>query len=83
MELGIVVFNGWQDKEIFGFVKFGFGEFFWVEYGVIVKNFVGMFLGCWDGYLEFSGGVNVIQGIVLVECYVYVFVIYKDGFILD
>lgn len=82
-ELGIVASNGWQDKETFGPVKLGPGESFRVEYGVTVKNFVGMFLGCRDGYLEPSGGANVIQGTAPAERYAYALVIHKDGSISD
>ena len=82
-ELGIVASNGWQDKETFGPVKLGPGESFRVEYGVTLKNFVGMFLGCRDGYLQPSGGAGVIQGTAPAERYAYALVIHKDGSISD
>ena len=61
-DIGLKMTNGWRDKETFGPVKLKPGESFRVEYGVIEKDFISMFVGCNDDRLENIPGANVIRG---------------------
>ncbi|MDK8469242.1 hypothetical protein [Corynebacterium accolens] len=82
-DIGLKLANGWRDKETFGPVKLKPGESFRVEYGVVEKDFISMFVGCNDDRLENIPGANVIRGKGPAERYAFAYIIKADGSVSD
>jgi len=82
-DIGLKMANGWRDKETFGPVKLKPGESFRVEYGVVEKDFISMFVGCNDDRLENIPGANVIRGKAPAERYAFAYIIKADGSVSD
>ncbi|MGV0327906.1 hypothetical protein ACUY3D_01830 [Corynebacterium guaraldiae] len=82
-DIGLKLSNGWQEKETFGPVTLKPGESFRVEYGVVEKDFISMFVGCNDDRLENTPGANVIRGKGPAERYAFAYIIKADGSISD
>ena len=82
-DIGLKLSNGWVEGETVGPVKLKPGESIRVEYGVLEKDFVSMFVTCSDGVLQNSNGANVIRGTGPAERYAFVYLIHADGSISD
>ena len=82
-DIGLKLSNGWQEKETFGPITLKPGESFRVEYGVVEKDFISMFVGCNDDRLENMPGANVIRGKGPAERYAFAYIIKADGSISD
>lgn len=82
-DIGLKMTNGWRDTETFGPVKLAPGESFRVEYGVIEKDFISMFVSCNDGRLENTPGANVVRGTGPAERYAFAYIIRADGTVSD
>ena len=48
--------NGWIEGETFGPIELGPGESFRVDYGVLEKDFISMFVTCDNGVLQTNCG---------------------------
>ncbi|WP_371325881.1 hypothetical protein [Corynebacterium sp. HMSC069E04] len=82
-DIGLKLSNGWQEKETFGPITLKPGESFRVEYGVVEKDFISMFVGCNDDRLENMPGANVIRGKGPAERYAFAYIIKADGSVSD
>lgn len=82
-DIGLKMSNGWVEGETVGPVKLKPGESIRVEYGVLEKDFVSMFVTCRDGVLQNSNGANVIRGTGPAGRYAFVYLIHADGSISD
>ena len=78
-DIGLKESNGWIEGETFGPIKLGPGESFRVDYGVLEKDFISMFITCDDGVLQNAPGANVIRGTGPAERYAFAYIIKADG----
>lgn len=78
-DIGLKESNGWIEGETFGPIKLGPGESFRVDYGVLEKDFISMFITCDDGVLQNAPGANVIRGTGPAERYAFAYLIKADG----
>ena len=78
-DIGLKESNGWIEGETFGPIKLGPGESFRVDYGVLEKDFISMFIACDDGVLQNAPGANVIRGTGPAERYAFAYIIKADG----
>ena len=78
-DIGLKESNGWIEGETFGPIKLGPGESFRVDYGVLEKDFISMFVTCDDGVLRNAPGANVIRGTGPAERYAFAYIIKADG----
>ncbi|WKK62132.1 hypothetical protein QYQ98_04495 [Corynebacterium sp. P3-F1] len=79
MDIGLKESNGWIEGETFGPIKLGPGESFRVDYGVLEKDFISMFVTCDGGVLRNAPGANVIRGTGPAERYAFAYIIKADG----
>lgn len=82
-DIGAVDSNGWIDGETFGPIQLKPGESFKVEYGVLEKDFISMFVTCQDGILQNSREADVIRGTAPAERYAFAYIIHADGSVAD
>lgn len=78
-DIGLKESNGWIEGETFGPIELGPGESFRVDYGVLEKDFISMFVTCDDGVLRNAPGANVIRGTGPAERYAFAYIIKADG----
>ena len=78
-DIGLKESNGWIEGETFGPIKLGPGESFRVDYGVLEKDFISMFVTCDNGVLRNGPGANVIRGTGPAERYAFAYIIKADG----
>lgn len=78
-DIGLKESNGWIEGETFGPIKLGPGESFRVDYGVLEKDFISMFVTCDNGVLRNAPGANVIRGTGPAERYAFAYIIKADG----
>lgn len=82
-DIGLKESNGWLTEETFGPVSLKPGESFRVEYGVLEKDFISMFVTCNNGYRSNEAGANVIRGTGPAERYAFAYIIRADGSVSD
>lgn len=82
-DIGLKESNGWTDAETFGPIHLKPGESFRVEYGVLEKDFISMFVSCQNGYRSNEPGANVIRGTGPAERYAFAYIIHADGSVSD
>ena len=82
-DIGLKESNGWLDNETFGPIKLGPGESVRIEYGVVEKDFISMFVTCQNGVLKNGQGADVIRGTGPAERYAYAYIIKADGTVSD
>lgn len=82
-DIGLKHSNGWLEKETFGPINLKPGESLKIEYGVVEKDFVSMFVTCEDGMLTNAEGANVIRGTGPAERYAFAYIIKPDGTVSD
>lgn len=82
-DIGLKETNGWIEGETFGPIKLGPGESFRVDYGVLEKDFISMFMTCDNGVLRNAPGANVIRGTGPAERYAFAYIIKADGTVSD
>ena len=82
-DIGLKESNGWTDSETFGPITLQPGESFRVEYGVLEKDFISMFVECKDGLLQNQEGANVVRGTGPAERYAFAYIIKADGTLSD
>lgn len=82
-DIGLKESNGWLDNETFGPINLGPGESVRIEYGVVEKDFIAMYVTCQDGVLTNAEGANVIRGTGPAERYAYAYIIKADGTVSD
>lgn len=82
-DIGALASNGWIDGETFGPITLKPGESFRVEYGVLEKDFISMFMTCDNGRLRNAESARVIRGTVPAERYAFAYVIRADGSVAD
>ena len=82
-DIGLKESNGWIEGETFGPINLGPGESFRVDYGVLEKDFISMFITCDNGVLRNGPGANVIRGTGPAERYAFAYIIRADGSISD
>lgn len=82
-EIGLKESNGWIEGETFGPIKLGPGESFRVDYGVVEKDFIAMFLNCDNGVLRNAPGSSIIRGTGPAERYAFAYIIKADGTVSD
>ncbi len=82
-DIGLKESNGWIEGETFGPIKLGPGESFRVDYGVLEKDFISMFVTCDNGVLRNAPGANVIRGTGPAERYAFAYIIKADGTVSD
>ena len=78
-DIGLKESNGWIEGETFGPIELGPGESFRVDYGVLEKDFISMFVTCDNGVLRNAPGANVIRGTGPAERYAFAYIIKADG----
>ena len=78
-DIGLKESNGWIEGETFGPIELGPGESFRVDYGVLEKDFISMFVTCDNGVLRNGPGANVIRGTGPAERYAFAYIIKADG----
>lgn len=78
-DIGLKESNGWIEGETFGPITLGPGESFRVDYGVLEKDFISMFVTCDNGVLRNGPGANVIRGTGPAERYAFAYIIKADG----
>ncbi|MCG7290144.1 MULTISPECIES: hypothetical protein [unclassified Corynebacterium] len=78
-DIGLKESNGWIEGETFGPIELGPGESFRVDYGVLEKDFISMFVTCDNGVLRNGPGANVIRGTGPAERYAFAYFIKADG----
>lgn len=78
-DIGLKESNGWIEGETFGPIELGPGESFRVDYGVLEKDFIAMFVTCDNGVLRNGPGANVIRGTGPAERYAFAYIIKADG----
>jgi len=78
-DIGLKESNGWIEGETFGPIELGPGESFRVDYGVLEKDFISMFMTCDNGVLRNAPGANVIRGTGPAERYAFAYIIKADG----
>ncbi|MDU0479630.1 hypothetical protein QVA66_10300 [Staphylococcus chromogenes] len=78
-DIGVVTDNGWYSGETFGPIELGPGESFRVEYGVLEKDFISMFVSCKDGFYQNMAGADVVRGTAPAERYAFASIIRADG----
>lgn len=78
-DIGLKESNGWIEGETFGPINLGPGESFRVDYGVLEKDFISMFVTCDNGVLRNGPGANVIRGTGPAERYAFAYIIRADG----
>lgn len=82
-DIGLKESNGWVNGETFGPISLKPGESFRVEYGVLEKDFISMFVTCQNGYRSNEPGANVIRGTGPAERYAFAYVVRADGSVSD
>lgn len=82
-DIGALASNGWVDGETFGPIALKPGESFRVEYGILEKDFISMFVTCRDGFFQNDPGANVIRGTAPAERYAFAYIIRADGTVAD
>lgn len=82
-DIGLKESNGWIEGETFGPIELGPGESFRVDYGVLEKDFISMFVTCDNGVLRNGPGANVIRGTGPAERYAFAYKIKADGTVSD
>jgi len=82
-DIGLKESNGWIEGETFGPIELGPGESFRVDYGVLEKDFISMFVTCDNGVLRNAPGANVIRGTGPAERYAFAYIIKADGSVSD
>lgn len=82
-DIGLKESNGWIEGETFGPIELGPGESFRVDYGVLEKDFISMFMTCDNGVMRNGPGANVIRGTGPAERYAFAYVIKADGTVSD
>lgn len=78
-DIGLTTDNGWIAGETFGPIELGPGESFRVEFGVLEKDFISMFVTCQSGYYQNMAGANVVRGTGPAERYAFANIIRADG----
>ncbi|AKK02007.1 hypothetical protein [Corynebacterium epidermidicanis] len=78
-DIGATTDNGWIEGETFGPIQLGPGESFRVEFGVLEKDFVAMFVDCHQGFYQNQPGSDVIRGTAPAERYAFASIIRADG----
>lgn len=82
-DIGLKHSNGWLEEETFGPIDLKPGESIRIEYGVVEKDFISMFVTCENGILTNAEGANVIRGTGPAERYAYAYIIKADGSVSD
>ena len=82
-DIGASLSNGWTAGETFGPIKLQPGESFRVEYGVLEKDFIAMFVDCVGGEYQNVRGADVLRGTAPAERYAYAYIIKADGSVAD
>ena len=78
-DIGLTTDNGWVEGETFGPIKLAPGETFRVEFGVLEKDFISMFVTCQDGFYQNMQGADVVRGTGPAERYAFANIIHADG----
>lgn len=83
VDIGASLSNGWVEGETFGPISLKPGESFRVEYGVLEKDFIAMFVDCVNGQYQNVRGADVIRGTAPAERYAYAYIVKADGSVSD
>ncbi|AWB83939.1 hypothetical protein C3E79_05140 [Corynebacterium liangguodongii] len=78
-DIGLTTDNGWVQGETFGPITLAPGETFRVEFGVLEKDFISMFVTCEGGFYQNMAGTDVVRGTGPAERYAFANIIRADG----
>ncbi|MEJ5997947.1 hypothetical protein [Corynebacterium sp. H130] len=78
-DIGLTTDNGWIAGETFGPIELAPGESFRVEFGVLEKDFISMYVGCKDGFFQNMAGADVVRGTGPAERYAFATIVRADG----